>query len=39
MATGAEEVNVAVNNVNGLSTRTTEGIGKLMREVSRFKVD
>ncbi|MCL2232924.1 MAG: methyl-accepting chemotaxis protein [Treponema sp.] len=39
MATGAEQVNVAVNHVNEISVKTREGIGSLLMEVSRFKVD
>jgi methyl-accepting chemotaxis protein len=38
MASGAEEINVAVHQVNELSSRNREGIGSLIREVSRFKV-
>ena len=39
IATGAEQINVAVNHVNDLSDKTREGIGTLMKEVSRFKVE
>ncbi|MDR1803722.1 MAG: methyl-accepting chemotaxis protein [Treponema sp.] len=39
IATGAEQINVAVNHVNDISDKTREGIGALMREVSRFKVE
>jgi len=38
MATGAEQVNIAVNHVNEISSRNRESIETLMREVSRFKV-
>ncbi|GBU26496.1 methyl-accepting chemotaxis protein [Treponema sp. R8-4-B8] len=38
MATGADQVNLSVNHVNDISARNREGIDKLMREVSRFKV-
>ena len=38
MATGAEQINVAVNLVNEISDRTRQGIDTLMKEVSRFKV-
>jgi len=38
MASGAEQINVAVTHVNALSGKTREGIGALLREVSRFKV-
>jgi methyl-accepting chemotaxis protein len=39
MATGADQINVAVNHVNELSLKNREGIGILMQEVSRFKVE
>jgi methyl-accepting chemotaxis protein len=39
IATGAEQINVAVNHVNDISDKTREGIGALMKEVSRFKVE
>jgi methyl-accepting chemotaxis protein len=39
MASGADQVNIAVNNVNEISVRNREGIKTLMREVSRFKVE
>jgi len=39
IATGAEQINVAVNHVNDISDKTREGIGTLMKEVSRFKVE
>ena len=39
MATGAEQINIAVNHVNTISGKNREGIGVLMREVARFKVD
>jgi methyl-accepting chemotaxis protein len=38
MASGAEQINVAVHQVNEISLRNREGIKTLMREVSRFKV-
>jgi len=38
MASGAEQINVAVNNVNGMTHRNREAIDNLMHEVSRFKV-
>jgi len=38
MATGAEQINVAVNHVNEISGKTRQGISTLIREVSRFKV-
>jgi len=39
MASGAEQVNVAVHNVNELTNKNREGIGHLIQEVSRFKVE
>jgi methyl-accepting chemotaxis protein len=39
MAQGADQINIAVNQVNDLSSKNREGIGNLMREVSRFKVE
>jgi methyl-accepting chemotaxis protein len=38
MASGAEQINVAVNQVNTLSGKNREGIDALVKEVSRFKV-
>ena len=39
MATGAEQVNVAVNNVNDMTEKNREAIDSLLKEVSRFKVE
>jgi methyl-accepting chemotaxis protein len=39
MANGSDEINTAVNHVNGISGKNREGIDVLMREVSRFKVE
>jgi len=39
MSTGAEQINVAVHQVNEISIKNREGIGHLIREVSRFKVE
>jgi methyl-accepting chemotaxis protein len=39
MASGAEEVNIAVTHVNEISAKNREGIEILLREVSRFKVE
>jgi hypothetical protein len=39
MATGADHVNAAVNNVSELSIKNREGISLLTSEVSRFKVE
>jgi len=38
MASGAEQINIAVHQVNDLSGRNRDRIDSLMREVSRFKV-
>jgi methyl-accepting chemotaxis protein len=38
MANGANEINLAVNNVSDISTKNREGIDSLTREVSKFKV-
>ena len=39
MASGADQINIAVNQVNEISGRNREGIDNLMKEVSRFKVE
>jgi len=39
MATGADQVNVAVHNVNDMTQKNREAIDSLLREVSRFKVE
>jgi len=39
MASGADQINVAVNHVNELSGKTREGIETLLKEVSLFKVE
>jgi methyl-accepting chemotaxis protein len=39
MAAGSDEINVAVHQVNEISTKNKETIDKLMKEVSRFKVE
>jgi methyl-accepting chemotaxis protein len=39
MASGAEQVNIAVNNVNEISVQNRDGINALIKEVSRFKVE
>jgi methyl-accepting chemotaxis protein len=39
MASGADQVNVAVHNVNEMTNKNREAIDDLMREVSKFKVD
>ncbi|GHV86584.1 hypothetical protein AGMMS50230_21920 [Spirochaetia bacterium] len=39
MASGAEQINVAVNRVNEISGKNKDNIDILVREVSRFKVE
>jgi len=39
MASGADQINSAVHQVNEISTKNREGINILMKEVSRFKVE
>jgi len=39
MATGADQVNVAVHNVNDMASKNREAIDSLIKEVSRFKVE
>jgi methyl-accepting chemotaxis protein len=39
MATGAEQINVAVIYVNTISGKNKENIDVLVREVSKFKVE
>jgi methyl-accepting chemotaxis protein len=39
MGKGADQINIAVNNVHTLSGRNKENIGILVKEVSRFKID
>jgi methyl-accepting chemotaxis protein len=39
MSTGADQVNIAVNQVNSLSLKNKENIDLLVKEVSRFKVE
>jgi methyl-accepting chemotaxis protein len=38
MASGADEINVAVHHVNEISVKNRQGIDALIKEVSRFKV-
>jgi len=38
MATGADQINIAVHHVNDISGKNRDGIGVLIKEVSRFKV-
>jgi methyl-accepting chemotaxis protein len=39
MATGADQINVAVHRVNELSGKNRENIDMLLREVAKFKVE
>jgi methyl-accepting chemotaxis protein len=39
MATGAEQINVAVNRVNTLSGENKDNINILVNEVSKFKIE
>ena len=39
MAQGADQVNIAVNNVNDMTLKNREAIEDLLKEVSRFKVN
>ncbi|MDR1868622.1 MAG: methyl-accepting chemotaxis protein [Treponema sp.] len=39
MAAGADQINIAVHQVNDLSSRNRDGIGSLIKEVSKFKVE
>jgi methyl-accepting chemotaxis protein len=39
MASGADQINVAIHHVNEISVKNREGIDTLIREVSRFKVE
>jgi methyl-accepting chemotaxis protein len=39
MASGADHINAAVHNVSEISNKNREGIGALIREVARFKVE
>jgi methyl-accepting chemotaxis protein len=39
MASGAEQINEAINQVSGMSNRNRESIAALLQEVSKFKVE
>ena len=39
MAIGADQINIAVNEVNNITVKNHESIGVLMKEISKFKVD
>ncbi|GHU27162.1 hypothetical protein FACS1894164_19120 [Spirochaetia bacterium] len=38
MASGADQINMAVNRVNTISVQNKENIDVLIRELSKFKV-
>ena len=39
MATGADQINIAVTQVNEISVKNRDAIAKLIKEVNRFKVE
>ena len=39
MAIGADQINIAVTQVNDISVKNKEAINKLISEVNRFKVE
>jgi methyl-accepting chemotaxis protein len=39
MATGAVEINQAINSINEISVKNKDGIDVLIGEVSRFKLE
>jgi methyl-accepting chemotaxis protein len=39
MASGADQMNIAVHNVSEISTKNSDAIDSLLKEVSRFKVE
>jgi hypothetical protein len=39
MASGADQINEAVNQVSGMSGKNRESIAALLQEVSKFKVE
>jgi len=39
MATGADQINIAVNSVNDLTAKNHDKVNVLMNEVARFKVE
>ena len=39
MAAGADQINVAVNQVNDLTIKNHEKVDTLMKEVARFRVE
>ena len=39
MASGADQINIAVNRVNTISEQNKESINTLVKEISQFKVE
>jgi methyl-accepting chemotaxis protein len=39
MATGADQVNIVVNNINGLTNKNRDTAATLKKEVEKFKID
>jgi methyl-accepting chemotaxis protein len=39
MASGADQINTAVHNVNEMTNKNHEAIANLLKEVSKFKVE
>jgi len=39
MASGADQINIAVNQVNDITVKNHEKVDTLMKEVARFKVE
>jgi methyl-accepting chemotaxis protein len=39
MASGADQINLAVNNVNNMTVKNRDAIDSLIKEVARFKVE
>jgi methyl-accepting chemotaxis protein len=39
MSNGADQINIAVNNVNEMTVKNRDAIDALIKEVSRFKVE
>jgi methyl-accepting chemotaxis protein len=39
MASGAEQINIAVNQVNNISGENRDNIAVLSREVAKFKIE
>jgi methyl-accepting chemotaxis protein len=39
MATGADQINIAVTQVNEISVKNRDSLDQLVKEVSKFKVE